>query len=116
MQVVFDRSENKPPASTEQINAKWHSDPRISGTVWRNYKLIMTQWPAQPNSGPLGSPFPKNRVANLTMETYLQHSSCIGCHFKAGTDFAWFMNMRAFPVKESVISNAKTTSDQSKTP
>ena len=118
VQVIFERSENKPPASTEAINAKWQSDPRISATVWRNYKLIMSQWPAQPTAGPLGSPFPARRVANMTMETFLQASSCIGCHFKTthGTDFAWFMSMRAFPVKESVISNAKTTSDQAKTP
>ena len=56
VQVVFERNENRPPALTELINAKWQSDPRISGTVWRNYKLIMSQWPAQPTAGPLGSP------------------------------------------------------------
>lgn len=94
-----------PPGKTAATNAKWHAQPEIAGSVWKNYFLVMTQWPTKiGQEAGTGSPFPARNVANITMETYkkLQVSSCIGCHFPTranfGTDFAWFVALSAFPV------------------
>jgi len=77
------------------------------GSVWKNYKLVTTQWPVigmAPNrdanavipspacAGPNGT-----ATANTTMETFFQASSscgfqftCMGCHDKARrTDSVW---------------------------
>lgn len=101
------------PDSTRQTNIKWHSDPKIKGTVWENYDLVMTQWPIKtldndPTSD--GRAFPSVKVANVTMETFLQKSACIGCHLQSNkpnfnqTDFAWFLSLRAFPPRNSSAS------------
>jgi hypothetical protein len=98
-----------PPSKTAATNAKWHAQPEIAGSVWKNYFLVMTQWPTQiGQEAGTGSPFPTKNVANVTLETYknLQASSCIGCHFPTkesfGTDFVWFVGLRAFPVPPAV--------------
>lgn len=98
-----------PPSKTAATNAKWHAQPEIAASVWKNYDLIMTQWPTQKNGeAGTGRPFPAKNVANITMETYkgLQNSSCISCHFPTksnfGTDFVWFVGLRAFPVPPAV--------------
>jgi hypothetical protein len=97
---------------TDATNKKWQEHEKIKNTVWKNYRLVLTQWPTvtKKETG-LGSPFPSSNVANVTMETFqqLQSSSCIQCHLQAGitnansgdqfpTDFAWFLGLRAFPV------------------
>ncbi|MGC5703898.1 cytochrome C [Pseudomonas sp. NFXW11] len=67
-------------------------------SVWANYQLISTQWPADPAKGcsapsptnPLGSPAP-TFLANATLETFIQgtvpqaSSSCMDCHNNATT-------------------------------
>lgn len=113
VQVVFDSLENTVPPQTDATNAKWENAPGIKDSVWRFYRLIKTQWPSNPSAGPLGAPFPPRRVANLTMETYIQSSSCMSCHGKAlnKTDFVWFLSNRAFPLKENLLSNAKIFKD-----
>jgi hypothetical protein len=97
-----------PPPETEATNAKWQSDPRIKNTVWRNYRLIKSQWPTVKNAEQgIGNPFPRRNVANITMESFqsLQESSCIQCHFTTAfkTDFAWFVSLRAFPVPPAEV-------------
>lgn len=102
--------------TTEQINAQWQQ--ALSGTVWRFYKLVITQWPTVMNgenfdvegSYPEGSdkPFPNANVANTTMETYLQKSSCIRCHYTASQDdFSFLLELRAFK-KQPVLSKNLT--------
>jgi hypothetical protein len=64
----------------------------LKGTVWENYRLVSTQWPADPanKTDPLGAPVP-TYLANTTLETYnqgtipLASSSCMACHGNATT-------------------------------
>jgi len=89
-----------PPPQTREANDEWHINPKIKGTVWENYDLIMTQWPIQQNAPDNNfSPFPSSNVANVTMETYVQSNSCITCHQPTtnNTDFVWFLSIRSFP-------------------
>jgi len=118
VQVVFQTSDNMIPPQSAATNAKWQNSPQIRNSVWRFYQLIKSQWPVNPNTSELGDPFPRRRVANLTMETYLQASSCIACHAKTSnrTDFVWFLSNRAFPIKDNLISNAKITKDRATQP
>jgi hypothetical protein len=63
-------------------------------SVWKNYELISTMWPAStgkcaPSPGfPIGNPTPIF-LANTTLETYIQgmvpnvSSNCIECHNNA---------------------------------
>jgi hypothetical protein len=113
VQVVQENAENKIPVQTAATNTKWQNSPEIQGTVWRFYQLAMSQWPTNPSVGGAGLPFPRRRVANMTMETYRQADSCIGCHVKTTnkTDFIWFLTNRAFPIKDNLISNAKVLKD-----
>ncbi|MDF2396887.1 cytochrome C [Pseudomonas sp. 3MA1] len=67
-------------------------------SVWANYQMIDTQWPADPApdcetpspTNPLGSPAP-TFLANATLETFIQgtvpqaSSSCMDCHNNATT-------------------------------
>ncbi|MBY6262697.1 hypothetical protein EI613_12370 [Azospirillum sp. 412522] len=62
----------------------------LKGTVWENYELLNTQFPADP-SQLYGNPWP-TALANAALETYNQGttpwdqtSSCLGCHFLAPT-------------------------------
>jgi hypothetical protein len=119
VQVVFENQDNMIPQQTAVTNKKWHDDPRIQGSVLRFYQLIKTQWPTTIRN-PIGNgnPFPSRRVANTTMETYLQSNSCIVCHGKTvhNTDFVWFLSNRAFPIKTNVTSNVKVLNDHAATP
>jgi hypothetical protein len=62
----------------------------LPSSVWKNYMLVSTQWPAdaQSKTDPTGKPAP-TFLANTTMETYnqgttpLASSSCIECHNRA---------------------------------
>lgn len=118
VQVVFQNPANEIPEKTKITNAKWQAAPEIRDTVWRFYQLIKTQWPVDPSANEIGNPFPPRRVANLTMETYLQQNSCIGCHARTSnrTDFAWFISLRAHPPKPNLLSNAKTLHDHATKP
>lgn len=106
---------------TASANAAYHSHDRIKTSVWKNYRLVMTQWPRTPavskeefianfrkgypvgagNPSPLEqSGFP---IANLTMETtskFQSEISCMQCHFNAGrqqkTEFVWTVPLRTF--------------------
>lgn len=118
VQVVFESSENRVPSETEATNTKWQGSPELKDSVFKFYRLIKTQWPSDPSGNALGRPFPKRRVANLTMETFIQSSSCMACHGKASnkTDFVWFLSNRAFPIKDNLLSNAKVLKDHTKVP
>jgi len=61
-------------------------------SVWQNYKLVNVQWalgiavdPEAPLAGPARLPttLPSIPVANTTMETYLQTTTCTTCHVNA---------------------------------
>jgi hypothetical protein len=108
--------ENPTPESTTKTNELYRNHPLVKKTVWRNYQLVMTQWPNQPKQGGMGAPFPLSKVANVTMETYLQGSSCILCHAQAiDSDFAWFLKLRAFPPKNTVAEMATRVMERQKT-
>jgi hypothetical protein len=85
------------PQSTAQTNDAYHNHPQVRDTVWRYYRLVANQWPLRPgDAAPPGPHFPAGPVANVTLETYHQTSSCIGCH--GGTSyvrFAYFPELRA---------------------
>jgi hypothetical protein len=79
---------------TEATNALYQA--ALAGSAWQYYKLVVTQFPSQPdkNNAPLdGVPFPGAggavdgglavSVANTTMETYFQKTSCMECHQNA---------------------------------
>lgn len=59
-------------------------------SVWRYYQLVDIQWPeaAEPSISPrvvplpLGGPTPTS-IANATLETYVQHTTCLNCHRNA---------------------------------
>ncbi|WP_156164460.1 hypothetical protein [Bradyrhizobium sp. LTSP885] len=93
---------------TTGTNARYQA--ALANTVWKNYQLVMTQWPV-PNppslpsvppsqDGTAANTFPgnngndKSAFANATMETFDQtkiNSGCMNCHnkTKAQTDFLW---------------------------
>jgi mono/diheme cytochrome c family protein len=87
--------ENPVHPRTEETNRKYQKE--LAGTVWENYKLVVTQFPTRPEGGVSdipGDPFPKRdgstggkagkvSVANSTMETYVQQDSCMACHTNA---------------------------------
>jgi hypothetical protein len=96
---------NPATSDAERISDDARRLPGIAGTVWANYTLISTQWPAdfqcagntRPGSqdDPTCAPAPVF-LANSTLETFSQEdphfggipqatSSCIGCHNNATT-------------------------------
>lgn len=64
------------PQIQAAIRSAWPNSP------WQYYEMITTQYPANPNSPPVGNPTPP-LSANTTMETYVRQSSCLNCHFTA---------------------------------
>jgi hypothetical protein len=91
-----------------RINAVQQDALRSLGSVWRHYKMVMTQWPGFSTSPDLGAKaaFPQphacsgrggQAAVNTTMETFLQTQShcspsrtCMGCHEVARrTDFVF---------------------------
>ena len=99
---------NPIPDSTAALNKTYQT--LMGNTVWKNYQLVMTQWPANPSSfktmeaGGIypqdsGGAFPANGATNTVMETYFQSAtdaagaggnSCMSCHYRAGqADFSW---------------------------
>ncbi|WP_155251985.1 hypothetical protein [Bradyrhizobium japonicum] len=107
-QVIFNSQIVREPAltlATKKMNEQFHA--LLSGSVWKNYILIGTQWPSdQKCTGDhsVNQPDPKTDfekepdmncapaptfLANSTLETYSQgtipqaSSSCMGCHGNA---------------------------------
>jgi len=96
--------------STQSTNSNYRA--ALAGTVWANYKLVMTQWPIQANQPVLpGTPvntFPgappndSTPFSNVTMETFDQAkiiSGCMNCHTqtKGASDFVWSLEDHSFP-------------------
>jgi hypothetical protein len=73
----IDRSKNQP--ALDQINSAAQSALRQinPSTEWQYYRLVEAQWEDPTSTPPF---FPPNKVANMTMETYTQPASCMGCH------------------------------------
>ena len=73
------KSPNQP--ALDEINQSVQSILRqINPTsVWQFYRLVEAQWEAPTPTGF----FPQTKVANMTMETYTQKSSCLACHSSA---------------------------------
>jgi hypothetical protein len=84
------------PASTKSIDRGYREHSQIKTTIWRNYRLIRTQWPIK---GGTDNDFaPGNSVANVTMETYRQKASCMDCHNDAShCHFVYFLEMTLLP-------------------
>ena len=99
----------------------------LSGTPWRYYKLVVTQWPRLEGNQitPIppavdGSPantFPGegafSTFANLTMETFNQKGiqlGCMSCHNRSRmtTDFMWTLSDRAYPSRLAPAGAAAT--------
>ena len=72
------------PLLPKDVNDQWHQIVR--GTVWENYVLVSTQWPADPQGTVDEHHQPTPEVlSNTTMETYIQNgdlktASCLRCH------------------------------------
>ena len=93
------------PQEIVLANQAFRNEPSIARTVWANYLLVNNQWPTDPGSFTIGGkypdeagkPFPETRVANATMESYLQNrnvseavNSCLACHYiGAAKDFSF---------------------------
>jgi hypothetical protein len=120
--------------STAQTNRAWRQ--ALSGTVWQNYQLVMTQWPVRPNQPNLpGTPintFPgatgsTTAFSNTTMETFDQNrvqASCMNCHndTQKASDFLWSLEDHAFPstvpnslIKEKAFQNLRNLMELQKT-
>lgn len=93
---------NPIPKDTQTMNARYQE--LLRGTVWQNYQLVVTQWPTTTGQFDVGGsypknsdfPFPETKVANTTMETYLQNDNCTRCHHLAAkTDFSFLLNRAA---------------------
>jgi hypothetical protein len=94
---------------TQERNRKYQDDPEVKKSVWKNYQLVVCQFPTRPeddNATFPGAPYPgpggqigvstrlprgeevvtqyEVNVANTTMETYFQNESCLECHSGAG--------------------------------
>jgi hypothetical protein len=103
-----------PGASTRDLNGIYQA--LLRDTVWRNYQLVITQWPTNPasfmtkESGGIypqdcGQPFPVDSCVNVALETYFQSkgdaagaggNSCMSCHYTAGkSDFSWVLQRRS---------------------
>jgi hypothetical protein len=99
-------------ASTQSTNQEYQA-ALAPNSVWRNYQLVMTQWPLVPSSPSTpgtpqntfpGTSAPNTAFANVTMETFDQitpFTSCMACHnvTMRQTDFLWSLNDHAFPAK-----------------
>jgi hypothetical protein len=95
-------------SSTVATNAAYQA-ALPPNSIWKNYRLVMTQWPLVPSSpGTDGLPantFPglgaTSAFANTTLETFDQRSiftGCMACHnsTRQPTDFVWSLNDHAF--------------------
>jgi hypothetical protein len=89
------------PLLPKDVNDQWHA--LVRGTVWENYVLVSTQWPAAPGAKKDPKPTPEV-LSNTTMETYIQSAdrrtaSCMTCHsFASGLngcpgDFSFLLGL-----------------------
>jgi len=107
------------PAGSSTVDLNKFYREALAKTVWTNYQLVITQWPAAPvpkdkfkpkeNQGVYpqdsGGPFPVNNAVNTAMETFFQSqsdavgaggNSCMQCHYGAGiADFSWSLVLRS---------------------
>jgi hypothetical protein len=106
--------------NTHAANSAWRD--LLKDTIWRNYRVVVTQWPLQPGNQALPVPakqtgdiintFPgtgpgataDSAFANLTMETFDQHRielGCMSCHNRArlSADFMWSVLDHAWPAR-----------------
>lgn len=104
------------PAGWSTVDLNKTYQKLLGGTVWRNYELVITQWPTVPqrfliqDKGGIypqdsGQPFPVNGATNAVLETYFQSAedaagaggnSCMSCHYDAArSDFSWVLQLRA---------------------
>ncbi len=101
------------PASTVKIDKGYREHDQIKNTIWQRYRLVRTQWPIKGS----GAPSPANSVANITMETYRQKTSCMACHAQAKhCHFVFFVEMRVLPPDESrkLLEQALATLERQK--
>ncbi|HXC49692.1 MAG TPA: hypothetical protein VN634_02290 [Candidatus Limnocylindrales bacterium] len=108
--------EKKIHASTGGTNALYQNAPGVSTTVFRFYRLVMTQWPVvvkNPDGtearGVPANTFPgagsdQTAFSNSVIETFRQKpivNGCMNCHDlatqDASSDFVWFLTTRAIP-------------------
>jgi hypothetical protein len=88
-------------STTQTVNQRYHRLEEVRGTVWQYYRLVATQWVPKPDSGEadLGKELkllPDGGVANPTLETYTQTSSCVRCHSvgkPSGFNFVFFPSL-----------------------
>jgi hypothetical protein len=107
------------PAGSSTVDINNFYRKAIETTVWANYQLVITQWPASPvpqsqfkpkeNQGvypqDAGQPFPVNNAVNTAIESFFQSqsdaagaggNSCMQCHYGAGiADFSWSLVLRS---------------------
>ena len=95
----------------QQLNQRQQQAIRATGSVLQNYELVGAQWPLA--GGGVVPPF----LANTTMESFVQESSCLGCHAAAGTlrtgkfvpsDFLYLIRRAQPEVKETPLIGAPT--------
>ncbi len=106
------------PISPKTAYTNLMYERKLSGTIWQNYQLVMTQWPRQEGeqsrpipaslNGDASHTFPGlgsasgSAFANVTMETFDQDRpqlGCMNCHNQArlGADFMWSLLDHAYP-------------------
>ena len=101
-------------ADTLALNRSWGAALAARNSVWRNYRLVMTQWPTHPNqrlgpTDPSATTPPGKETAktlttfsNSTLETFEQRdvagSGCISCHGNTEfeTDFTFSILINAY--------------------
>jgi hypothetical protein len=119
--------------STIRTNEKYRST--MPG-VWKNYQLVLTQWPLTPAGLPANGAVPANQpgspgftfpgtnattsFANIVLETWDQKSvstGCMACHNVANqgtpsSDFIWSVQTRALTPNTAMLSlKAKQSSN-----
>ena len=68
-------------APTEAVNQVWQKALRNMGSVFANYRLIGSQWSTVADTPPFDTIPAPDTLANTTLETYIQNSSCtMTCH------------------------------------
>ncbi|HXC05146.1 MAG TPA: hypothetical protein VNZ86_10375, partial [Bacteroidia bacterium] len=75
---------------TDGVNGMWRKKLAASGSVFANYRLIGSQWSVVGETHPADTIAAPPILANTTLETYIQNSSCtMTCH-RFATDAAGF--------------------------
>jgi hypothetical protein len=108
------------PQSSRELNRLVHAIIRRANprSVWQYYNLVDVQWPqaAEMLTSAQNAPLPQGgmtptSIANATIETYVQHTTCIQCHRSAqiacstgnestprlGADYSFLLSMAKQP-------------------